>query len=150
MVVAACNARTLAVQRDHGHGHDECVLAKGKKLGCDFIGLQETRRHGRTIFVAAGYQLFCCGQEGTAGRQGMQVVGLAVEEMIHRKSAGKCEAAISVAAYAPTDCTTNVELRRAFWRKLEKIVEQIPTKYSLFVLMDANVRTGRRVEEGNA
>ena len=59
MVVATCNVRTLAVKGKNGYGHDERVLAKGRQLGCDFIGLQETRRSGSTAFTAVGYQVSC-------------------------------------------------------------------------------------------
>ena len=58
------------------------VLAKARQLGCDFIGLQETRRSGKTEFSAAGYRVFCSGQEETEGRQRLYGVGLAVEQSI--------------------------------------------------------------------
>ena len=87
MVVAAYNVRTLAVKGKNGCGHAECVLAKAWQLECDFIGLQETRRSGKTEFSAAGYRAFCSGQEETEGRQGLYGVGLAVKESICRKSA---------------------------------------------------------------
>ena len=44
MAVAAYNVRTLAVKGKNGYGHGERVLVKGRRLGCNFIGLQETRR----------------------------------------------------------------------------------------------------------
>ena len=59
---------------------------KAWQLGCDFIGLQETRRSGKTEFSAAGYRVFCSGQEETEGRQELYGVGLAVMESICRKS----------------------------------------------------------------
>ena len=34
--------RTLDVERKNGYGHAECLLAKPRQLGCDFIGLQGT------------------------------------------------------------------------------------------------------------
>ena len=60
--------------------------------------------------------------------------------------AGKCGAVHFVVAYAPTACTKDAELKRIFWRELEDFVDQIPTKECLFVLMDANARTGQRME----
>ena len=48
VAVATYNVRTLAVKGKNGYGHPECVLAKAPQLGCDFIGLQETRRSGKT------------------------------------------------------------------------------------------------------
>ena len=51
MAVATYNVRTLAaIKGKSGHGHAECVLAKARQLGCDFIGLQETIRSGKTEF----------------------------------------------------------------------------------------------------
>lgn len=163
VAVATYNVRTLAVKGKNGYGHDERILTKVQQLGCDFVGLQETRRAGRTTFRAAGYQVFCSGQEETAARQGLYGVGLAVKESICRKSvythefiderlmsmrfelAGKYEAVNFVVAYAPTECTKDTELKRVFWQKLEELVGQIPTRECLFVLMDANARTGQRL-----
>ena len=85
VVVATYNVRTLAVKGRNGHGHAERVLAKARQLGCDFVGLQETRRAGKTEFSKAGYRVFCSGQE-TDGRQGLHGVGLAIRETICRKS----------------------------------------------------------------
>ena len=85
MVVATYNVRTLAVKGRNVYGHAECVLAKARQLGCDFVGLQETRRPGKIEFSTAGYRVFCSGQE-TDGRQGLHGVGLAIRETIGRKS----------------------------------------------------------------
>ena len=60
--------------------------------------------------------------------------------------ASKSEAVNFVVAYAPTDRTKDAELKRIFWQKLEDLVEKIPTEECLFVLMDANARTGQRME----
>ena len=45
--------------------------------------------------------------------------------------ASKCEAVNFVAAYAPTRCSKDAELKRIFWQKLEDLVEKIPTKECL-------------------
>ena len=79
MAVATYNVRTLAVKGKNGYG-------QARQLGCDFISLQETRRSGKTEFSAAGYRVFCSGQEETEGRQELYGVGLAVMESICRKS----------------------------------------------------------------
>ena len=68
VAVATYNVHTLAVKGKNGYGHAECVLAKARQLGCDFIGLQETRRSGKTELFAAGCRVFCSGQEETEGR----------------------------------------------------------------------------------
>ena len=48
-----------------------------------------------------------------------------------------------VVGYAPTD-TQCVGKKNAFWTALERVVKVVPEHEQLFVLMDANVRTGRR------
>ena len=70
MAVTTYNVRTLAVKGKNGYGHDGRVLAKGRQLGCDVLGLQETRRSGSPTFLAAGYRVFCSGQEKTATGKG--------------------------------------------------------------------------------
>ena len=128
MVVATYNVRTLAVKGRNGYGHAECVLAKARQLGCDFVGLQETRRAGKTELSTAGYRVFCAGQ-GTDGRQGLHGVGLAIRETICRKSVythqliderlmsmrfeltGESVAINLVVAYAPTEANPNTQLK---------------------------------------
>ena len=48
--------------------------------------------------------------------------------------------------YAPTE-PSDSEKKRAFWHRLDSLVQQIPKKKCIFVLMDANARTGEKVEE---
>ena len=139
MVVATYNVRTLAVKGRNGYGHSECVLAKARQLGCDFIGLQETRRAGKTEFSAAGYRVFCSGQEEMKGKQGLYGVGLAVKETICRKSVythqliderlmsmrfeltGESTAVNLVVAYAPTEANLNTQLKEDFWKKHQQL-----------------------------
>ena len=108
--------------------------------------------------------MFCSGQEETEGRQELYGVGLAVKESICRKSVythqliderlmsmrfeltGECARVNLVVAYAPTEANPNVELKKVFWKKLGHLVKQIPTQELLFVLIDANARTGKRTE----
>ena len=63
MAVPTYNVRTLAVKGNNGYGRAECVLAKVRQLGCNLIGLQETRRSGKTEFSAAGYRVLCSGKK---------------------------------------------------------------------------------------
>ena len=46
VTVATYNGRTLAVKGRNGYEHAECVLVKSRQLGCEMVGLQETRRPG--------------------------------------------------------------------------------------------------------
>ena len=48
-----------------------------------------------------------------------------------------------VVGYAPTD-TQSVGKKNDFWTALERVVKEVPEHEQLFVLMDANARTGRR------
>ena len=47
--------------------------------------------------------------------------------------------------YAPTE-PSDSEKKRAFWHRLDSLVQQIPKKEFIFVLMDANARTGEKIE----
>lgn len=60
---------------------------------------------------------------------------------------GESVAVNLVVAYAPTEANPNTQMKEEFWKKLGHMVEQIPTKECLFVLVDANARTGKRMEE---
>ena len=85
--VATWNVRSLSLTGRRGAGHAGVVLQKCKVLGCDIIGLKETRRPGRAEFAAAGYRVFCSGVDGSSGRAGgKHGVGLAVKESIVREA----------------------------------------------------------------
>ena len=59
--VATYNVRTLAVKRANGCGRDYSILYEAARLDISVVGLQETRKAGRTEFAAAGFRVFCCG-----------------------------------------------------------------------------------------
>ena len=84
--IATWNVRSLSLTGRRGAGHAEVLLQKCKVLGCDVIGLQETRRPGRTEFATAGYREFCSGVDGSTGRAGQHGVGLPVKESIIREA----------------------------------------------------------------
>ena len=157
--VATYNVRTLAVKEANGYGRDFSVLFDAARLEISVVGLQETRRAGRKEFAAAGFRVFCCGSE--AG--GHHEVGLAVKESICRNStyttkyvdeclmamrfeiSGQSGAVEFVSAYAPTEVSKD-ETKQAFWDGRDSLVQRIPAKECLCVQMDANARTGRRIE----
>ena len=56
---------------------------------------------------------------------------------------GRAKAVPFVVGYAPTE-TQNANNKHAFWTSLDRVVEEVPKHEQLFVLMDANARTGRR------
>ena len=118
----------------------------------DVVGLQETRRPGRTEFAAAGYRVFCGGEEGSSGWTGQHGVGLAIEESIVRKAkltqeltnerlmsmtfnlAGKSNAITFVVAYDPIDTVSNTrEQKNVFWEDLDSVVSRVPSSDYLFV-----------------
>ena len=70
----------------HGVGRALDVLSVYDRLGCDVIGLQETRRSGHSAFSQAGYLVYCSGECGdeNGGKKGQGGVGLAVRASITR------------------------------------------------------------------
>ena len=141
-------------------------MQKCKVLDGDVIGLQETRRPGRTEFAAAGYRVFRSGVDGSTGRAGQHGVGLAAKESIIRGAAwtqeltnerlmsmtfnltGKSNAVTFVVAYGPTDTVSNTRQQKdVFWADLESAVSRVPSSDCLFVLIDANAKTGVRMGE---
>ena len=58
---------------------------------------------------------------------------------------GQSGAVNFISAYAPTEVSKD-ETKQAFWDRLDSLVQRIPAKECLYVLMDANARTGRRIE----
>ena len=164
--VATWNVRSLSLTGRRGAGHAEVLLQKCKVLGCDVIGLQETRRPGRIEFPAAGYRVFCTGVDGNTGWAGQYGVGLAVKESIIREATwtqeltnerlmsmtsnltGKSNAITFVVAYGPTDTVFNTRQQKdVFWADLESAVSRVPSSDYLLILIDANARTGVRMGE---
>ena len=47
-------------------------------MGLDIIGLQETRRSGRSALVQAGYVVYCSGEYGDGGKKRRGRIGLVV------------------------------------------------------------------------
>ena len=76
----------MAVDGKHGVGRALDVLSVHDRLGCDVIGLQETRRSGHSAFSQAGYVVYCSGECGdeNGGKKGQGGVGLAVRTSITR------------------------------------------------------------------
>ena len=106
--------------------------------------------------------MYCSGECGgeNDGKKGQGGVGLAVRNSITRAARppefisdrllkvtlelrGRAKAVTFVVAYAPTE-SQNANNKHAFWTSLDRVVEEVPKHEQLFVLMDANARTGRR------
>ena len=156
----------MAVDEKHGFGRALDVLSMYDRLGCDVIGLQETRRSGHSAFSQAGYLVYCsceCGDEND-GKKGQVGVGLAVRTSITRAARspefisdrllkvtlelrGRAKVVTFFVAYAPTE-THNARNKHAFWTNLDRAVKEVPRHEQLFALIDANVRTGRRAKGG--
>ena len=166
IIVATHNVRTMAVDGKHGVGRALDVLSVYDRLGCDVIGLQETRRSGHSAFSQAGYLVYCSGEYGdeNGGKKGQGGVGLAVRTSITRAARppeffsdrllkatlelrDRAEAVAFFVAYAPTE-TYNASIKHAIWTTLDRAVKEVPRHEQLFVLMDTNVRTGRREKGG--
>ena len=166
ITVATHNVRTMAVDGKHGVGRALDVLSVYDRLGCDVIGLQETRRSGHSAFSQAGYVVYCSGECGdeNGGKKGQGGVGLAVRTSITRAARppefisdrllkvtlelrGRAKAVTFFVAYAPTEIH-DASKKHAFWTTLDRAVKDVPRHEQLFVLMDANARTGRREKGG--
>ena len=163
LVIATHNVRTMAVGGKHGVGRSAEVLDVHQDMDCDIIGLQETRRSGQSALLQGGYVVSCSRESGGdgEGEKGQGGVGLAVRKSISRAEArppefisdrllkvtlelcGRARAVTFVVGYAPTD-TQSVGKKNAFWTALERVVKEGLEHGQLFVLMDANARTGRR------
>ena len=76
----------MAVDGTPGVGRALDVLSVYDRLGCDIIGLQETRRSGQSAFSQAGYLVYCSGECGgeNSGKKGQGGIGLAVKNSITR------------------------------------------------------------------
>ena len=74
----------MAVDGTYGVGRALDVLSV--RLGCNVIGLQETRCSGHSAFSQAGYLVYCSGEWGgdNGGKKGPGGVGLAVRTSITR------------------------------------------------------------------
>ena len=57
-VIATHNLQMMAVDGKHGVGRAAEVLDVYQDLGCDIIGLQETRRSGQSDLLQAGYVVY--------------------------------------------------------------------------------------------
>ena len=157
--ITTYNVRSLSLKGANGYGRDEVVLHKAAANNIAVVGIQETRRPGRTVSLAAGFRVFYSGS--TQG--GQHGVALAVKESICKTSkftredvnerlmsmrfemSGQHQAVNFVVGYALTE-PSDSEKKRAFWHLLDSLVQRIPNKGCLFVLMGANARTGEKRE----
>ena len=164
IIVATHNVRTMAVDEKHGDRRALDVLSVYDRLGCDVIGKQETRRSGHSAFSQAGYLVYCSGECGDEndGKKEQGGVGLAVrtsitcaarppESISNRllkvtlELRGRAKAVTFFVAYAATETHNTINSNKhAFWTTLDRAVKEVPRHEQLFVLMDANARTGRR------
>ncbi|CAN0291898.1 unnamed protein product, partial [Ascophyllum nodosum] len=133
----------------------------------DVIGLQETKRDRTFEISASGYRAFFSGNSSIIkGRKGKHGVGLAIQEEIVKK-AGEDGIAIEcisarllkarnpiksifvtfVVAYAPTEEAPEGQ-KAKYMVALNCTVASVPARGYVFVLTDANARTGKRGEGG--
>ena len=123
------------------------------------LGIRETRRPGQTVSTAARFRVVYSG----SAQRGQQGVVLAVEESICKTSRftrekiherlmsmrfempGQHQTVNFVVGYAPTEPSVS-EKKRGFCHRLDSLVQRIPKKECLFVLMDANARIGEKIE----
>ena len=130
----------MAVVRAHRVGRALDVLSVYDRLGCDVIGLQETRRSRHSAFTKAGYLVYCSGECGgeKGGKKGQGGVGLAVRISIAHAARppefisgcllkvtlelrGRAKAVTFFVAYAPTEMQ-NPSNKHVFWTSLDRAV----------------------------
>ena len=118
------------------------------------------------LSARAGHLVYCSGEcsDENGGEKRQGGVGLAARTSITRAARppefisdlllkvtleirGRAKAVTFFVAYAPTE-TQNASNKHSFWTTLDKAVKEIPRHEQLFVLMDANTRTGRREKVG--
>ena len=85
ITVATYNVQTMAVDGTYGVGRALDALSACDWLGCDVIGLQETRRSGHSTFSQAGYLVFCSDEYGDENgrKKGQGGLGIAVSCVLH-------------------------------------------------------------------
>ena len=156
--IGTWNVRTMAINGVNGAGHANTLMIGVEKLGYDVIGLQETKRPGYTIVPLAGYDVYFNGSKDSSNHHGVgfavrkSFVGegeVSVENTSERmmkvriQRAGTDTWLTFIVAYAPTECAS-VHDKAGFWTQLDKVTAQTSPTNQLFILMDANARTGER------
>ena len=156
------NVRTAAVNGVNVIGHIDTLLRTCAAKNCDIIGQQKTKRDGTSEVSASGYHFVFSGDcSMVKGRKGQHEVELAIKEEIVRKageggiaieciSARLLKARISiksnfityVAAYTPTEEAPE-EKKAKYMAALNCAVASVPAREYVFVLTDANARTGK-------
>ena len=130
---ATYNVRSLSVKGANNYGRDEVVLHEAAAQNVALLGIQETRRPGRTVSTAAGYRVLYSGSV----QGGQQGVALAVKKSICKTSkftrehvdermismrfeiSGQHQAVNFVVGYAPTE-PSDSEKKGAFWHSPKK------------------------------
>ena len=163
LTIATHNVRTMAVDGKHGVGRAAEVLSEYEERDCDIIGLQETRRSGQSALVEAGYVVYCSGEGGGegGGKKGQGGIGLAIRRDIIRaqkhspefisdrllkvtlKLCGRARELSRLLLRMPQQTLKTASKKHYFWTALDRVVKEVPGHEQLFVLMDANTRTGR-------
>ena len=145
----------MAVDGNHGIGRALDVLSVYERLGFDAISLQETRRSGHSASARLAtwctaavnavtktscedFHHGCCSPTGVISDRLLKVA---------LELRGRAKAVTFFVAYAPTE-THNASNKHAFWTTLDRAVKEVLRHKQLFVLMDANARTGRREKGG--
>ena len=165
LVVGTFNVRMFDFNSKNGIGHNEVILKVCQEVGCDVIGLQETRCDGQSTFTAAGYTVFYSGADDSKYKmKGTHGVGLAVRESIVAgvemgglvvecisarlmkvliQLEGKSNGVYFVVGYAPTLGSLARE-KDHLWNALDSVITRVPSGEHLLVIMDANAWTGKR------
>lgn len=162
MVVATYSVSPLVVNGKNGHGHDDCVLAKCQQLGCDLIGFY--KKQGDLV---GPFFLLPFAVGGRDSKPRNDCMGLAVKKSICCNSqythqladerlmserfevTGESGPVNFVVTYAQIETDPNTKLKTVFLKNMGHLVKEISTMEGLFVLTDANARTGTKMGRGH-
>ena len=148
------NVCTAAVSGVSGIGLIDTLLRTCAAKGRDVIGLQETKRDGTSEISAPGYRVFFSGDcSMVKGRKGQHRVGLAINEDIAKKDGEdgitiECISARLVKARFLIKSNFVTFVAAKYMAALSCTVASVPAREYVFVLTEANARTGKRGEGG--
>ena len=116
LIIATHSVRTMAVDGKHCVGRAAEVPGVYQEMGCNIIGLQETRRSGQSALLQAGYHDYCSGRvrrRRGLGKLFARVISRAEARLpefisdrllkVTLELCGQARAVTFVVGYAPTD-----------------------------------------------
>ena len=165
--IAAWNIRSLNYSREEDYSTLKCtpndkrplLVKEAKRLHLDVLSLSETRLLGQDNLEINGYLLVWSGQEdihqsGVAlllkqehTREKMEIECIS-DRIIKVTIKIKGQICTIIGVYAPTN-THDIETKIGFYSLLDKTIQSVSKKHTLFVCGDFNARVGRSRKDEN-